>query len=70
MILSFLSPSTGGVTGDSSGIQREAERRAGEGTAPATSIPGTTPQEQAQTPPGQSEAPAEQPQTPPPTEGE
>jgi len=70
MILSFLSPSTGGVTGDSSGIQREAERRATEGTAPATSIPGTAPQEQAQTPPGQSEAPAEQPQTPPPTEGE
>ena len=70
MILSFLSPSTGGVSSDSSGIQREAERRATEGSAPATSIPGATPQEQTQTPPGQSEAPAEQPQTPPPTEGE
>ena len=70
LILSFLSPGSGGITSDSSGIQREAERRAAEGTAPATSIPGTTPEGQTQTPPGRSEAPAEQPQTPPPTEGE
>ncbi|UCB51625.1 MAG: preprotein translocase subunit SecG [Candidatus Zixiibacteriota bacterium] len=70
LILSFLSPGSGGVTSDSSGIQREAERRATEGTAPATGIPGTTPQEQPQAPAGQSEVPAEQPQTPPPTEGE
>lgn len=70
LVLSFLSPGSRGVTSDSSGIQREAERRATEGTAPATSIPGTTPQGQPQAPAGQSEAPAEQPQTPPPAEGE
>ena len=63
MLLSFLSPSTGGGGRESSGIQREAQRRAAEGTAPATSIPGTAPQEQPQTP-------SEQPQLPPPGEGE
>lgn len=64
LILSFLSPvGGGGRSSESSGIQREAERRATEGTAPATSIPSTSPQEQPQTP-------AEQPQTPPPGEGE
>lgn len=63
LILSFLSPSTGGGGRESSGIQREAERRATEGTAPATSVPGTAPQEQPQTP-------SEQPQAPPPGEGE
>jgi preprotein translocase subunit SecG len=64
LILSFLSPGSGGGGGESSGIQREAERRTGEGTAPATSIPGTAPQSQPQT------TPSEQPQTPPPGEGE
>ena len=63
LILSFLSPGTGGGGRESSGIQREAERRATEGTAPATSVPGTAPQEQPQTP-------SEQPQAPPPGEGE
>lgn len=63
MLLSFLSPSTGGGGRKSSGIQREAQRRATEGTAPATSIPGTAPQEQPQTP-------SEQPRVPPPGEGE
>jgi preprotein translocase subunit SecG len=63
LVLSFLSPGSGGTRQESSAIQREAERRAGEGSAPATSIPGTAPQ-------GQSETPAEQPQTPPPGEGE
>jgi len=64
LVLSFLSPTGGGSrTQESSGIQREAERRATEGTVPATSIPGTASQEQ-------SEAPTEQPQTPPPGEGE
>ena len=63
MLLSFLSPSTGGGGRESSGIQREAQRRAVEGTAPATSVPGTAPQEQPQTP-------SEQPQLPPPGEGE
>ncbi|MGB7060985.1 MAG: preprotein translocase subunit SecG [Candidatus Zixiibacteriota bacterium] len=63
LVLSFLSPGSRGVTSDSSGIQREAQRRTTEGTPPATSIPGATPQEQQQTP-------AEQPQTPPPGEGE
>jgi hypothetical protein len=70
LVLTFLHPTGGGVSSESSGIQREAERRATEGTAPATGIPGTTPQQQPQTPTGQSEVPAEQPQTPPPTEGE
>jgi preprotein translocase subunit SecG len=69
LILSFLSPGSRGVTSDSSAIQREAQRRATEGSAPATSIPGATPQEQ-QTPAGESQVPAEQPQTPPPGEGE
>jgi preprotein translocase subunit SecG len=64
LVLSFLSPAVGGGgRSESSGIQREAERRAAEGTSPATSIPSTSPQEQPQTP-------AEQPQTPPPGEGE
>jgi preprotein translocase subunit SecG len=62
LVLVFLSPTGGGGSSESSGIQREAQRRATEGTAPATSIPGT-PQEQQQTP-------AEQPQTPPPGEAE
>ena len=47
ILLSFLSPSTGGG-GGSSGIQKEAERRAGEGT-PATNVPSTTPQQQPST---------------------
>ncbi|NIN01900.1 MAG: preprotein translocase subunit SecG [candidate division Zixibacteria bacterium] len=64
LILSFLSPGSGGGGRESSGIQREAQRRATEGTAPATSIPGTAPQEQPQT------TPSEQPQTPPPPTGE
>jgi preprotein translocase subunit SecG len=58
ILLSFLSPSTGGG-GGSSGIQKEAERRAGEGT-PATNVPGTTPQQQPST---------QQPATPPAGEG-
>ena len=69
LVLVFLSPTGGGGSSESSGIQREAERRATEGTAPATSIPGATPQEQ-QTPAGEPQVPAEQPQTPPPSEGE
>ena len=64
LLLSFLSPSTGGGGRKSSGIQREAERRTSEGTAPATSVPGTAPQEQPQT------TPSEQPQVPPTGEGE
>lgn len=64
LILSFLAPSTGAGGRKSSAIQREAQRRATEGTAPATSVPGTAPQEQPQT------TPAEQPQVPPPGEGE
>ncbi len=44
ILLSFLSPSSGGG-GSRSGIQREAERRSGEGT-PATSVPSTTPQQE------------------------
>jgi preprotein translocase subunit SecG len=64
MILSFLSPSRRGGGGEESGIQREAQRRATEGTAPATAVPGTAPQEQPQT------APSEQPQVPPAGEGE
>jgi len=63
LLLSFLSPTTGGGGSKSSGIQREAQKRTTEGTAPATSIPGTAPQEQTQTP-------SEQPQVPPPGEGE
>ena len=70
MVLSFLSPGSRGVTSESSGIQREAQRQAAEGTPPATSIPGATTQEQAQTPAGEAQTPAEQPQTPPPGEGE
>ncbi|MGB2769318.1 MAG: preprotein translocase subunit SecG [Candidatus Zixiibacteriota bacterium] len=69
LVLVFLSPTGGGVSSESSGIQREAQRRTTEGTPPATSIPGATPQEQ-QTPTGQPQVPAEQPQTPPPGEGE
>jgi preprotein translocase subunit SecG len=64
LVLSFLSPGSRQSGGESSAIQREAERRATEGTAPATNIPGTTPQEQPQT------TPSEQPQTPPSGEGE
>jgi preprotein translocase subunit SecG len=64
LVLSFLSPGSRRGGGESSAIQREAERRTTEGTAPATNIPGTTPQEQPQT------TPSEQPQTPPPGEGE
>jgi preprotein translocase subunit SecG len=64
LVLSFLSPGSRRSGGESSAIQREAERRATEGTAPATNIPGTTPQEQPQT------TPSEQPQTPPTGEGE
>jgi len=63
LVLSFLSPTGGGARQEDSGIQREAERRATEGTAPATSVPGATPQ-------GQSQTPSEQPQTPPASEGE
>ncbi len=63
LLLSFLSPVTGAGGRKSSGIQREAQRQATEGTAPATSVPGTAPQEQPQTP-------SEQPQVPPPGEGE
>lgn len=63
MLLSFLSPVTGGGGRESSAIQREAQRRTTEGTAPATSVPGTAPQEQPQTS-------AEQPQVPPSNEGE
>lgn len=63
LLLTFLSPARRGGGGESSAIQREAERRATEGTVPATGIPSVTPQEQPQ-------APAEQPQTPPPGEGE
>jgi preprotein translocase subunit SecG len=63
LVLSFLTPGTVGTRSqESSGIQREAERRSTEGTVPATSIPGTSQE--------QSETPAEQPQTPPPGEGE
>ena len=63
LILSFLSPSTGGGGREGSAIQREAERRATEGSTPATSVPGTTPQQPTETP-------VEQPQPPPPAEGE
>lgn len=63
LVLSFLSPGSGGGRREGSAIQREAERRATEGTAPATSVPGTAPQRQTETP-------AEQPQAPPPAEGE
>jgi len=63
IMLSFLSPGTGGGGRESSAIQREAQRRTTEGTAPATSVPGTAPQEQPQTP-------EEQPQVPPSNEGE
>ena len=63
LVLSFFSPSTGGGGRKSSAVQREAQRRSTEGTAPATSIPGTAPQEQPQTP-------SEQPQVPSPGEGE
>jgi len=62
ILLSFLSPVTGRGGRESSAIQREAQRRTTEGTAPATSVPGTAPQEQPQTP-------AEQPQVPPSNEG-
>jgi preprotein translocase subunit SecG len=67
LVLTFLSPGSGGGRGDeTSGIQREAERRATEGTTtPAASIPGAT-----SPTPEQTEAPTEQPQTPPPGEGE
>ena len=61
LVLSFLSPVTGGGGGERSGIQREAQRQATEGTAPATNVPGTT-QEQ---PPASSQ----QQETPPPGEG-
>jgi preprotein translocase subunit SecG len=63
LVLSFLSPGSGGGGGESSGIQREAQRRTTEGTTPATGIPGTAPQEESQ-------PPSEQPQVPPPGEGE
>jgi preprotein translocase subunit SecG len=69
IVLSFLSPTGRGGREESSGIQREAERRTTQGTPPATSVPGTTPQGQPQTQ-GQSQAPTEQPQTPPPGEGQ
>jgi preprotein translocase subunit SecG len=50
IVLSFLSPSTGGTGRDtSSGIQREAEKRASEGTGPATNVPGTASQQQPST---------------------
>ncbi len=60
IILSFLSPSTTGTGRDTSGIQREAEKRASEGTGPATNAPSTTPQQQPST---------QQPTTPPAGEG-
>jgi preprotein translocase subunit SecG len=69
IVLTFLSPTGAGGRQESSAIQREAERRAGEGSTPATSVPGATPQGQQQTQ-GQSQTPTEQPQTPPPGEGE
>jgi preprotein translocase subunit SecG len=75
IVLTFLSPTGGGSRQESSAIQREAERRAGQGSVPATSVPGTTPQGQPQTQEqpqtqGQSQTPPEQPQTPPPGEGQ
>jgi preprotein translocase subunit SecG len=60
ILLSFLSPSTGGTSRDTSGIQREAEKRASEGTGPATNVPGTASQQQPST---------QQPTTPPAEEG-
>jgi len=62
IVLSFLSPITGAAGRGTSGVQKEAQRRAGEGTAPATNVPGTTPQEQPQ-------PSSQQPKTPPPGEG-
>ncbi len=52
LLLSFLSPSTGVSSSDRSGIQKEAEKRATEGT-PATSVPNTTPQQQPSSQPTQ-----------------
>jgi preprotein translocase subunit SecG len=66
LVLSFMSPGSGSRGDETSGIQREAERRATEGTTtPAANIPGT-----ASPTPEQTQTPAEQPQTPPPGEGE
>lgn len=58
IVLSFLSPVTGGG-GGTSAIQREAEKRASEGPGPATNVPSTTPQQQ----------PPSQPTQTPPTSG-
>jgi preprotein translocase subunit SecG len=62
LVLSFLSPAGGSRAGSqSSGVQREAQRQATEGTAPATNVPGAT---QEQPPPS-----SQQQETPPPGEG-
>ncbi len=60
ILLSFLSPATRGGGRKTSAIQKEAQRRATEGTVPATSVPGTEGKTQTQ-------PPSEQPQTPPPS---
>jgi len=52
LLLSFLSPATGGG-GGRSGIQREAEKRASEGPGPATNVPSTAPQQQPSSQPTQ-----------------
>jgi len=62
IVLSFLSPITGATGRGRSAVQEEAQRRAGEGTTPATSVPKTAP-------PGQSQPSSQQPKTPPPGEG-
>jgi preprotein translocase subunit SecG len=61
LFLSFLSPVIGGGGSERSGVQREAQRQATEGTAPATNVPGTA---QEQPPPS-----SQQQETPPPVEG-
>jgi preprotein translocase subunit SecG len=61
LVLSFIFPITGGGGTERSGVQREAQRRATEGTAPATNVPGTA-QEQPQ-------PSSQQQETPPPGEG-
>jgi len=59
MVLSFLAPVTGRGGRKSSVIPEEARKQATQETAPATSIPATTPEAQPQTPPqGETQQPS------------